>query len=173
MENIERRKKYLKLKAILIRHREREKVKFALTVEKHEKVGPYKIRIPSFTKTCLYRIPDILTENELIDIKNVKRLGYSNQLKDFLHYCNNTNRKFIIVTRNDVILTKKLSALINCHQIEILYLSPLLSTKFQKEFGEFLSESRRKYLSRKGKINKNYYHQINTLSAPNNGLQRI
>ena len=50
-----------------------------------------KTKIPSMTGTACYRFPDMLTDKELIEIKNVKHLRFTNQIQDFLLYSQANN----------------------------------------------------------------------------------
>ena len=71
-------------------------------------------RIRSISGTAKYRIPDNLDDDlmTLIEVKNVKSLSYTNQLRDFNLYCQEEGYKFILRTRTDTQLTKPLLKLI-------------------------------------------------------------
>lgn len=71
-----------------------------------------KVRIPSLTKTANYRIPDGLTRTTLSEVKNVKHLNYSSQLKDFHIYARKTGRQFILHTRSNTTFSTPLRKLI-------------------------------------------------------------
>jgi hypothetical protein len=49
-------------------------------------ISAAKVRIPSLTGTAKYRIPDKLTPASLEEVKNVKTLSLTNQIKDFHLY---------------------------------------------------------------------------------------
>jgi hypothetical protein len=90
-----------------------------------------KVRIPSYTKTAHYRIPDVLTVNELIEIKNVRRQGLSNQLVDFLLYAEHTGRRFVLCVRDDAMLSERLRKAIREGRIVLRSLGPLFTAKGQ------------------------------------------
>lgn len=54
------------------------------------------------------RIPDALTESTLIEVKNVKTLSFTQQLRDFHTYSGQKNLDFILYTRPNTILTTPL-----------------------------------------------------------------
>jgi|AntRauTorckE5430_2_1112549.scaffolds.fasta_scaffold01454_3 RHS repeat-associated protein len=78
-------------------------------------VNKYKGRIPSFTGTKNYRIPDGLTNSALFEVKNVKSLSYTNQLRDFLHFseANPNQLQFLLYTRAKTKLSSPLKKLIS------------------------------------------------------------
>ncbi|WPV01586.1 DUF6443 domain-containing protein [Mucilaginibacter sp. cycad4] len=84
-----------------------------------------KIRIESITKTANYRIPEALTTATIEEVKNVKRLGLTNQIKDFHLYSQREGLKFIIYVRPTTVyqvgttFTKPLQTLINKGTITI------------------------------------------------------
>jgi len=55
--------------------------------------------IESLSKTANFRIPDRLTTTTLEEVKNVSHLEYTNQLKDFVNYSQQTNRQMILWVR--------------------------------------------------------------------------
>lgn len=71
--------------------------------------GP-KTRIPSFTGTANYRIPEKLTPTELFEVKNVAKQGYTSQIQDFNLYSQATGRQFTLFTRSNTELSKPLKA---------------------------------------------------------------
>jgi RHS repeat-associated protein len=79
-----------------------------------------KVRIPSATGTAAYRIPDALTETTLTEVKNVARLGYSNQLQDFEAYASSTRRSFDLIVRQNTVLTQELQGLENSGVINVI-----------------------------------------------------
>ena len=90
-----------------------------LGVEGEDAVGIVgaKTRIPSLTGTATYRIPDRLTALTLEEVKNVQRLGLTNQIKDFNLFSKQTGRQFIIYTRSNTEFTAPMQNLINQGQV--------------------------------------------------------
>lgn len=90
-----------------------------LGAEGEEAVGIVgaKTRIPSLTGTATYRIPDRLTALTLEEVKNVQRLGLTNQIKDFNLFSQQTGRQFIIYTRSNTTYTAPMQNLINQGQV--------------------------------------------------------
>ena len=76
-----------------------------------------KSRIPSLTGTAAYRIPDILTNTTLGEVKNVKSLSLTRQLVDFHLFAQKNNLDFVLYTRQNTILSKQLQNLINSGSI--------------------------------------------------------
>ncbi len=76
-----------------------------------------KIRIPSASRTAVYRIPDDLTSSTLMEIKNVAYQSLTAQLRDFLSYAAATGRDFIFVTRESTKLSGPLQDLVNSGRI--------------------------------------------------------
>jgi RHS repeat-associated protein len=71
--------------------------------------GPKKaIQVGSKT-----RIPDGLTSTTLTEVKNVKTLSYSSQLRDFVNYSQQNTLSFILYTRSTTIITGPLQQAIN------------------------------------------------------------
>jgi RHS repeat-associated protein len=58
-----------------------------------------KTRIPSLTGTAKYRIPDGLSPTTLTEVKNVSRLNYTRQLRDFNLHSQKYDLKFELFTR--------------------------------------------------------------------------
>ena len=74
------------------------------TPNKIGKIGEALAGIDQSAKTSIVingrtRIPDALTKNVLKEVKNVKYLSNTRQLKDFADYAQNTNRKKILYVR--------------------------------------------------------------------------
>ncbi|PJD99434.1 MAG: hypothetical protein CK427_15850, partial [Leptospira sp.] len=69
-----------------------------------------KDRIESITKTAKYRTPDEWLKNEKVirEIKNVSKLPYSRQIKDFNLWAQKNGHKFILEVRKGAKLTKPL-----------------------------------------------------------------
>jgi RHS repeat-associated protein len=81
-------------------------------------------RIASLTRTAAYRIPDGLTETTLSEVKNVSRLGRSNQLRDFAAHSSQQGFNFDLYIRADTKLTGPLQQFILDNKINIRYLQP-------------------------------------------------
>jgi hypothetical protein len=79
-----------------------------------------KVRIPSATGTAAYRIPDALTETTLTEVKNVARLGYSNQLQDFAAYASGNGRALNLIVRQNTVLTRGLQDLVDSGEINLI-----------------------------------------------------
>lgn len=63
------------------------------------------------------RIPDALTESTLIEVKNVKTLSFTQQLRDFHTYSKQNGLKFILYTRPNTTLSGPLQEAINSGSI--------------------------------------------------------
>ncbi|MED4206177.1 DNRLRE domain-containing protein [Neobacillus mesonae] len=76
-------------------------------------------RIESMTGKANYRIPDGLDEinQTLIEVKNVKRQGYTSQLKDFHLWSKENGYDFILMTRSDTKISRPLQQLIDSGDI--------------------------------------------------------
>ena len=83
--------------------------------------GP-KTRIPAASGKVQYRVPDKLTHLTLEEVKNVAKLSYRTQLKDFLVYAQRTNREFILWIRKTTTLSEPLKDLVKQGLIKIKYL---------------------------------------------------
>ena len=79
-------------------------------------------RIESLSGRTTYRIPDALTKRTLTEVKNVKYLHFSTQLRDSLHYSIMTNRQMILKTRSDTVLSKDLLRAIQAGWINLEFL---------------------------------------------------
>jgi restriction endonuclease fold toxin 7 of polymorphic toxin system len=95
--------------------------------ERIARVCSGKPRVPSLSGSARYRIPDILTETELLEVKNVARLRLTAQLRDFLAYAESTGRTFILVTRFDTVLAPDLQRLVDDGRIVHRHFPGLLS----------------------------------------------
>jgi hypothetical protein len=71
-------------------------------------------RIPSFSGSAKYRIPDGLNAvtGVLEEVKNVKRLSLSNQLRDSLAYAQHQGYRFELIVRTNTILSSELDAVV-------------------------------------------------------------
>jgi hypothetical protein len=67
-------------------------------------------RIESLTRTAAYRIPDALEKTTLIltEVKNVKSLSLTNQLKDFILYGQRNSMEVVLRVRPTTMLSKPL-----------------------------------------------------------------
>jgi RHS repeat-associated protein len=83
-----------------------------------------KVRIPSASGKAQYRIPDDLTDTDLTEIKNVKRLDNRSQLQDFYAYASSTNRRFNITVREDTVLSPTLEQMVDDGKINLLRTLP-------------------------------------------------
>jgi len=83
------------------------------------------VRIPSLTNTAAYRIPDELTATTLREIKNVRTLGLTAQIQDFIAYAQETGRQFILEVRDNTVLTRGLQTLVDLPESPIQLLRTL------------------------------------------------
>jgi len=86
--------------------------------------GERAARIPQGSKAQIRingrtRIPDRLTQSELIEVKNVRKLSYTEQLRDFYEYCNRNNLRFVLVVRRDTRLSRTLQEMERRGQIVV------------------------------------------------------
>lgn len=95
--------------------------------ERTARAGAPKVRIPAASGRAQFRVPDLLTDSELIEVKNVARLRWTWQLSDFLTYADATGRQFVLYTRHDTTLSRRLRLLIGEGQIEHRVLGGFLS----------------------------------------------
>lgn len=63
------------------------------------------------------RIPDALTRTTLTEVKNVKSLSFTRQLKDFYTYAKQNGLDFILYTRPNTTLSGPLQEAINSGSI--------------------------------------------------------
>ena len=76
-----------------------------------------KERIRSPTKTANFRVPDELTLTILREVKNVKRLGLTRQIRDFHIFSQQTNHTFILEVRRHTFISKPLQERIDAGDI--------------------------------------------------------
>ncbi|MEO0249526.1 MAG: putative toxin [candidate division WOR-3 bacterium] len=70
-----------------------------------------------------FRIPDEVREGiSLTEVKNVKSLSFTRQLRDYYQYCQDKNLKFVLYTRKNTQLSKALQELIQQGKIELRFL---------------------------------------------------
>ena len=67
-------------------------------------------RIPSLTGTADFRVPDALSHEEGIigEVKNVERLSFTAQLKDYVAYAQQNGYEFQLTIRSDTYLSTSL-----------------------------------------------------------------
>jgi hypothetical protein len=109
--------------------------------ERVARVRAVKPRVPSLSGTARYRIPDILTATELIEVKNVARLRLSPQLRDFLAFAESSGRTFVLLTRFDTVLAPALPRLIDERRITHRHFSGLLSAQGRRFLRELIESS--------------------------------
>ena len=92
--------------------------------EKMAKWPKNTTRIKSLTGSAKYRIPDYLNKaNKVIgDVKNVKKLSYTKQLKDFMLYAEKYGYTYIIKVRHTTQFSSTIKKLIDAGKIIITYI---------------------------------------------------
>jgi RHS repeat-associated protein len=78
--------------------------------------------VDSLTNTAKFRVPDEMTKAGIREVKNVKELSLTNQIKDLLLASRKAKKKLTIVIRKDTKLSKPLQELVDKGQIKIEYL---------------------------------------------------
>jgi len=81
-------------------------------------------RIPSLTGTAAYRIPDALEKTTLVltEVKNVKQLSLTSQVKDFVLFAEKKGYEVILRVRPTTRLSKPLQELVQQGRIRLDYL---------------------------------------------------
>ena len=81
--------------------------------------------IPSLTNSAKYRIPDYLNKKLGIigEVKNVSKLSYTKQIKDFYLYAQKNGYTFILKVRRSTKFSSALKKLIDAGKIVIMYLN--------------------------------------------------
>jgi hypothetical protein len=69
--------------------------------------------IPSASGTASYRIPEELNSTTLGEVKNVSRLSYTNQLRDFAAYAKDNGLEFNLYVRGGTRVSGPLQAAID------------------------------------------------------------
>lgn len=64
--------------------------------------------IKSLTGTASYRVPDGLTDTAIIEVKNVSKLSYTNQLRDYVAWAKHKGLRFELYVRESTQLSKPL-----------------------------------------------------------------
>ncbi len=83
-----------------------------------------KTQIPSLTGTANYRVPDGLTDTTLTEVKNVKYLYLSSQLKDFYLFSQGEGISFDLIVRSSTVLSPQLQGLVDSGAITLLRTLP-------------------------------------------------
>jgi len=67
-------------------------------------------RIVSLTGTAKYRVPDVLNHAARLigEVKNVGRLSYTDQLKDFVLYAQKNGYRFELILRQGAVISDEL-----------------------------------------------------------------
>jgi RHS repeat-associated protein len=76
--------------------------------------------IPSASGGAAYRIPDELTSSVLGEVKNVSRLSYTNQLRDFAAYANANELQFNLYVRGGTQLSGPLQRAVDSGVISLI-----------------------------------------------------
>lgn len=147
MEEQETRK-LQRIEAVLKCRSLKNNAEFGRLGEKYARVNYSKRRIPSLTGTAKYRVPNILSETELIEVKNVKYQQLTNQIKDFIAFCHVSNRNFIIYLKDDARLSASLAELAEKGHIRIRPLGIIFTEKAQKRFFKAIKPSVLKVLAK-------------------------
>lgn len=113
----------------LARIRQRDAARIGRLGERVARARSEKRRIPSLSGTARFRVPDILTDTELIEVKNVARLALTPQLLDFVSYAEASGVVFVLLTRFDTVLAPDLAKLIQDGRIRHGALPGLLSAR--------------------------------------------
>ena len=92
--------------------------------EKLSRLPKNKKHIESLSKTAKYRIPDYLDEtNKIIgDVKNVKKLSYTSQLRDFMLYAEKHHYDYFLMVKKSTQLSSTLKDLVDAGKIILWYL---------------------------------------------------
>ena len=118
-------------RAVLAKMQVRTNAGFGRLGERGNVTG-VKQRIPSATRTAAFRIPDALTDSELIEVKNVRRLRLTPQIKDFLIFCKETSRTLVLCVRPDVVLSVPMIQLVDDGEIVLRPRLRIFSAKAQE-----------------------------------------
>jgi hypothetical protein len=124
----------------LARIRRRDGSRVGRLGERVARVPAGKRRIPSMTGTARFRVPDVLSDSELIEVKNVARLTLTPQLTDFLVFAEASGLKMVLLTRFDTVLSPELRALIQAGRIEHRELTGLLSATGRRVIRRMIDE---------------------------------
>lgn len=70
------------------------------------------------------RIPDGITPTTVSEVKNVKTLSYTQQLRDYVEYARQTGRTFDLYVRRDTIPSKPLLRAVDRRELRLLPVIP-------------------------------------------------
>jgi len=115
----EQDKRVAAIKAALRRMSLKTDARLGRLGEKFAKVNAEKARIPSLTNTAKYRVPDVLSGTHLVEVKNVRYQAVTSQLRDFLAFCRQTNRRLVLCLRDDARLSSKAHDLVLRGEMEV------------------------------------------------------
>ena len=79
-------------------------------------------RINSLSGSKAFRIPDALSKSCLKEVKNVAKLDFDAQLRDYLHYAIMTEREFVLVVPRSAKLSQPLQDAIRAGWITLEFL---------------------------------------------------
>ncbi len=81
---------------------------------------------PGMSTKSGYRIPDAINREakELTEVKNVQRLSYTQQLKDYMNWCNQNGYTFVLIVRQGTKLSKQLENLVRQGKIDLRRILP-------------------------------------------------
>ena len=79
-------------------------------------------RIPSLTGTANYRVPDVLNDTMIGEVKNVQSLSYTSQLQDYAAYAQQNSLQFHLWVRPSTELSGPLQDAISNGQIILHYI---------------------------------------------------
>ena len=145
------------LEMALARMQRRNDFDWGRLAEKFAKTLGRKVRVPSESGRASFRIPDLLTAEELIEVKNVRRLFLTAQLRDFLAFCEMTDRQFVICVRGDVRLSRPLQDLVDSGAVRLRELAWVFSDAGQAKLSAALRPT----------INK-AFSKLNSGASPSN-----
>lgn len=103
------------------------------------KVRLPKTKIPSQHSRRQYRVPDILTDAELVEVKNTSYLCLTGQLRDFLSYCNQTDRTLRLITRENTRLSAPLRVLVDRGEVRVDHLGILATPEGVKKISDAIA----------------------------------
>ncbi len=84
-----------------------------------------QLTIPSLTGTKNFRKADFLTATTLFEVKNIKGLSNTSQLKDLLKFAEQGGKEFVLVVRKETQLSKPLQELVDKGEITLKFLEDL------------------------------------------------
>jgi Restriction endonuclease fold toxin 7 len=79
-------------------------------------------RIDALSGKAKYRIPDEITKTYVKEVKNVAKLDFTAQIRDSSHYAIEQGKDFILVVRQDTILSQPIINAVNKGWIILEYL---------------------------------------------------